>query len=77
MNIQIIPNKYKTEDSWGEVLSLDTHTNDTELYLDWIPKWTPGTHPNLHYRGKAINRSKLTCHLYIPFCTQAGLIKNE
>jgi len=42
---------------------LDTYNDNDTLILNFNnkPKWLEGSHPNLNYRGRAINRTKLWC----------------
>jgi alkylated DNA repair dioxygenase AlkB len=63
LNIQINPGEYDVETAWQKVLALDTYDVEEKLSLDFEkhPKWVSGKHPNLNYRGRAINRTKLWC----------------
>ncbi len=63
LNINIEISKYNVESIWDDLCKLDTYNVNEKLNLDFNnnPKWLSGSHPNLNYRGRSINRTKLWC----------------
>ncbi len=65
--VDIVPSEFEAEakEAWRELLSLPSYKDSDDIVLkdakrlNLDPKWVPGSHLALNYRGNAIKRSKI------------------